>query len=891
MGSKKHVTSACLNCRRRKVKCDGTKTCSNCSTAQLDCVYNAEADMRKISAKRVILDLRARVAELEGVLRDNSTERLQASSPDTSEATTADSRIMPTTYSQEMAPAPPPESHSSPDIKGSRGPVPPEHSTHSISTGSPMPRSPSQHNVTNTFAESSTAMEGELVDFGILQLGHCNSSTFMYLSATDSPPIQTFEDMIPDLESLADTTDTEGDITDILAARVRALRIAEDGQLRYYGPTSNLHVHPNGFQSLSRSTIRHVETEGQGVLRRLGLDREVSGQVQMHLAKLYFAWEDPIIHVVDEDVFFEEKNNTILHGKSSPYYSETLNNAICAIGANLAGNQDLDLPEPASEFFSARAKALLDIEMDSPTVATVQALVVMSASEAAFTRDARGWLYSGVYYLVDQYSVPPESDGAPADLSPTGMAARLSADLGLHLDVSKHKLTGLLTDRDLKIRAIAFWGVFVHEHMWSMYVGRPWGMGIRNITTPRPWEYAETGKTWRPYPRAVGQSDIPEPGLPFPLEQCTDANIYLCEIMRTINATLYSGRRLDANALAEFLFQTKQGLKSWHDGLDPALRLETSGQTYTVVPAVLQLHMQFHATMIALYRPYMSSSLVHNGDDEPTLRDQVALSDAIAGCVAAAHQVAEILRRYQNEHSLRRTNIQIVHIRFTASLVFIHDFCTMTDYSSRVSLNDLQLCCHALGEIGHAYGNATRALEVVILVKSEWQRLATSMEMRGGLKRRSASMTIPYSLSLKHDDAVDRTKRRSRGSVSASTTSYDRSSYLKPPSFSAFQMLCDSFTGQSIDMTMPAIGEGLPPAWPISSVSTFPFGDLMDPMGWSHTHEQTAFLPDRNENGASSAILQDTEVSFETSSINHNTTAEKVMLYCKSQGKSSKGRS
>jgi hypothetical protein len=53
----------------------------------------------------------------------------------------------------------------------------------------------------------------------------------------------------------------------------------------------------------------------------------------------------------------------------------------------------------ASEFFSARAKALLDIEMDSPTIATVQALVVMSASEAALTRDARGWLYSGTLIL------------------------------------------------------------------------------------------------------------------------------------------------------------------------------------------------------------------------------------------------------------------------------------------------------------------------------------------------------------------------------------------------------------------------------------------------------------------------------------------------------------
>lgn len=65
------------------------------------------------------------------------------------------------------------------------------------------------------------------------------------------------------------------------------------------------------------------------------------------------------------------------------------------MGASLAAGENLHLPEPASEFFSSRAKALLDVEMDSPTVATVQALVIMSATEAASTRDARGWLYSG----------------------------------------------------------------------------------------------------------------------------------------------------------------------------------------------------------------------------------------------------------------------------------------------------------------------------------------------------------------------------------------------------------------------------------------------------------------------------------------------------------------
>lgn len=72
----------------------------------------------------------------------------------------------------------------------------------------------------------------------------------------------------------------------------------------------------------------------------------------------------------------------------------------CAIGACLADREDAEAPLLDPEFYSARAKALLDIEMDSPTVATVQALVIMSATEAAFTRDARGWLYSGNHPLT-----------------------------------------------------------------------------------------------------------------------------------------------------------------------------------------------------------------------------------------------------------------------------------------------------------------------------------------------------------------------------------------------------------------------------------------------------------------------------------------------------------
>lgn len=124
-----------------------------------------------------------------------------------------------------------------------------------------------------------------------------------------------------------DPTDPDN-ITSSLAARMGSLQIAEDGQLRYYGPTSNLHLYHAGLHSLSRSTIRHVATEGGQVLARAGLDQLVAPDLERHLAELYFAWEDPAIHVVDEEVFFLEKQKWKSGHTNTPYYSETLNNAM-----------------------------------------------------------------------------------------------------------------------------------------------------------------------------------------------------------------------------------------------------------------------------------------------------------------------------------------------------------------------------------------------------------------------------------------------------------------------------------------------------------------------------------------------------------------------------------
>lgn len=44
-----------------------------------------------------------------------------------------------------------------------------------------------------------------------------------------------------------------------------------------------------------------------------------------------------------------------------------------------------------------------------------------------------------------------------------GMAVRLSADLGLHLDVIEEYRNGMLSQRDFDVRKTTFWGVFIHD--------------------------------------------------------------------------------------------------------------------------------------------------------------------------------------------------------------------------------------------------------------------------------------------------------------------------------------------------------------------------------------------------------------------------------------------
>jgi len=118
------------------------------------------------------------------------------------------------------------------------------------------------------------------------------------------------------------------EMIDQLSARMGSFQLAEDGQLRYFGATSNLHILHNGAFSLSRTPTRSIRTEGSSTLHRAGIGQEVDQEFEKHLEELYFTWEDPAIHVVDEEMYYLEQAKWNSGEDGSPFYSETLKNAM-----------------------------------------------------------------------------------------------------------------------------------------------------------------------------------------------------------------------------------------------------------------------------------------------------------------------------------------------------------------------------------------------------------------------------------------------------------------------------------------------------------------------------------------------------------------------------------
>lgn len=240
--------------------------------------------------------------------------------------------------------------------------------------------------------------------------------------------------------------------------------------------------------------------------------------------------------------------------------------------------------------------------------------------------------------------------------------------------------------------------------------------------------------------------------------------------------------------------------------------------------------MQFYGTVISLYRPYLSSNLntVNEFEGSPNQDGDPTTRNVTTECIGVGRQVAELLRCYKKQHTLKRVNVMLVHIVFSACLILTYDVTRIQQAQEpRISLRELQFCCHSLGEIGQSFGNARRALEVITLVKSEWEKLIVSRRARGAnLKRSSMSNHHTESQygygSSKRPQYSPRTERGSQSSNSPQP----------PPSFGTFQTVCDDHLGDDPNLNLAKFTmAGTTGAGPFFGTE-YGLGELMPSMGW-----------------------------------------------------------
>ncbi|KAI1436456.1 fungal-specific transcription factor domain-containing protein [Xylaria sp. CBS 124048] len=189
-----------------------------------------------------------------------------------------------------------------------------------------------------------------------------------------------------------------------------------------------------------------------------------------HLLALYFCWEYPTFASLSKEHFLRD----YLHGRQR-YCSSILVNALLALGCRFSTQPetraDPNDPSTSGDHFFRESLRLLYKESEPRTVTTVQALGIMSIREASCGRDSESWYYAG-------------------------QSVQLATEMGLH----QLHVDGGDPD-DLAVGAATFWGAFSLDHAWSLATGSlPHSSQFLHLPpTPAIVESIEIS-LWTPYP-------------------------------------------------------------------------------------------------------------------------------------------------------------------------------------------------------------------------------------------------------------------------------------------------------------------------------------------------------------------------------------------------------
>ncbi|KUL85786.1 hypothetical protein ZTR_07392 [Talaromyces verruculosus] len=193
--------------------------------------------------------------------------------------------------------------------------------------------------------------------------------------------------------------------------------------------------------------------------------------------------------------------------------------------------------------------------------------------------------------------------------------------------------------------------------------------------------------------------------------------------------------------------------------------------------------MQFYALRIFVDRPFLSLS-------SNTALSEQDISHSQKSCFDAASSIARLAQIYRRQYTLRRANIHTVHLIFTAALIHVHHAYLSGDGEIQGSAASyLEICSQALSELGLAYKNARRALEVITYIKADLFRCRRAAELNdyaGGDNGRPNTSAGWQFLELTN-------------TIASSIFNLDRFEQLYTPTAHLFEKEFDAFQAVDID--------------------------------------------------------------------------------------------
>ncbi|XWW98407.1 hypothetical protein V2A60_006407 [Cordyceps javanica] len=410
-----------------------------------------------------------------------------------------------------------------------------------------------------------------------------------------------------------------------------------------------------------------------------------------HLLGLYFCWEYPTFASLSKEQFLRD------FSEGRPRYcSSLLVNALLALGCRFSSfpkkkkKAGPGAPYPSGQQFFDESLELLRRRSDYHSLLVVQALGVLSICEASCGHVMESRAFSG-------------------------QSMRLAVEMGLH-HIVEHPEGGRTAD-EFSVLSATYWGAFSLEQSWSLATSSPPCFSKHLITPPKPPLVSDIEDSlWVPY------TDSGTPPNAFHGQPSHVRSVFkcYCELSELTHQILYLFRSPEQPVTSRRLLDIYTSCVSWFDNVPAALKLG-----YNFTPAVLFSHMQYHFSILLLFRPFIR--LVISGSE--IIPKEV--------CLQSASSINTLLRCYAQLYTLRRTPTFLPQFILASSITLlaigIMDAHPNADGSGIVIdpsiVDNVQQGMDGLAEIAPCHQFAEQAVNILRRLAQKWNiHLNTDLE-------------------------------------------------------------------------------------------------------------------------------------------------------------------